>query len=96
MQSTNKFFHLIDGTDVIGDVEASENPNEILIKNPYTIKAGKMIPYMIDVTGEQPKALLLMVMNILWFCPLDEFEEINKAYIEINTGITMDTKLILD
>ncbi len=89
-----RFFKLINGEIIFGDIEALETngQTEILITRPYTIVGSSAVPYMYNVLGISPRAIPIHPMNILWNVPLDEFEEINKAYIQATTGIVTDVK----
>lgn len=81
--NTKRFFHLITGEDVFGEMEVITNSPEILIVEPYTVKNGNMLPYMYDKIGQSPKAIQIHPMQIVWSCPLDEFPEIHQHYSKI-------------
>lgn len=89
-----RFFKLINNEVIFGEVETVDGVNgvELLIKTPYTAKAGKMMPYMIDIMMESPAAVQIHPMNILWSVPLDEFEDAHNAYVEATTGIVTNPK----
>ena len=93
--STNKrCFKLINNEIIFGEIEVIDGPNggEILVKKPYTAKGGKVMPYMLDVLMESPKAVQIHPMNVLWSVPLDEFDEVNRVYIQATTGIITSAK----
>ena len=85
-----RFFHLITKEDVFGEIQVLENNPEILIVEPYTVKNGNMMPYMYNILGISPKAIQIHPMNILWSVPLDEFEELDKQYTKVRTGIILN------
>jgi len=87
-----RFFKLINNEVIFGEIEVIDghNGSEILIKTPYTAKSGKIMPYMLDVMMQSPKAIQIHPMNILWSVPLDEFEDANKLYIQATTDIITD------
>ena len=89
MSIGKRFFKLINDEVIFGEVDVVKGPNanEILIKTPYTAKSGKVMPYMLDVMMQSPKAVQIHPMNVLWSVPLDEFEDANKVYIQATTGI---------
>ena len=90
-----RFFKLINNEVVFGDcetVQKGDGPVEILIKKPYTAKAGNIMPYMMDVMTESPAAIQIHPMNILWNVPLDEFAEADRVYTEATTGIILNPK----
>ncbi len=90
-----RFFKLINNEIVFGECETVQTEAgvvEVLIKKPYTAKAGNIMPYMVDVMTSAPAAIQIHPMNILWTVPLDEFEEANKVYIQATTGIILDPK----
>lgn len=90
-----RLFKLINNEVIFGDIEVvttKEGQSEILIKNPWTAKAGNMMPYMMDVMSEAIGAVQIHPMNILWSCPLEEFKQANDLYIEKTTGIVTDSK----
>lgn len=94
-KTIRRFFKLINNECIFGEIEPINTKNgqtEILIKHPYTVKGGTAIPYMFDVMGIAPGAIQIHPINILWSIPLDEFEEVNKAYIQSTTGIVTDVK----
>lgn len=91
-----RFFKLINNEVIFGDTETvvshEGGPTELLIKTPYTAKAGNIMPYMMDVMTQAPAAVQIHPMNILWSVPLDEFDEAHRAYIQATTGIITDPK----
>lgn len=90
-----RFFKLINNEVVFGECETIKTEGgatEILIKKPYTAKAGNIMPYMVDVMTSAPGAIQIHPMNILWTVPLDEFEEANKVYTEATSGIILNPK----
>ncbi len=93
-KTERRFFKLINGEIIFGDISPIDNNGqmEILITRPYTIVGSDAVPYMYNVLGVSPRAIPIHPMNILWNVPLDEFEEINKAYIQATTGIVTDVK----
>lgn len=101
MSTNNKvgkrFFRLINKEIVFGDCEVipTGNGSEILVKEPYTIKNGKAMPYMYDELMKSPAAVQIHPMNILWSTPLDEFDEIYKIYVEATSGIISTTNRIV-
>lgn len=86
---SKRLFKLINDEVIFGEIEVVTNQHgeEILVKKPYTAKNGKIMPYMLDVLMESPRAVQIHPMNVLWSVPLDEFEHANKAYIQATTGI---------
>jgi|WetSurMetagenome_2_1015567.scaffolds.fasta_scaffold285014_2 hypothetical protein len=94
VKAGKRFFKMINNEVIFGEVEviSTENGNEILIKTPYTAKAGNVMPYMLDVMASAPAAVQIHPMNILWSVPLDEFEEANRVYTEATTGLILDPK----
>ena len=89
MSTSKRCFKLINNEIIFGEIEVIDGPNggEILVKNPYTAKGGKVMPYMLDVLMESPKAVQIHPMNVLWSVPLDEFDEVNRVYIQATTEI---------
>ena len=94
MPAGKRFFKLINGEMVYGDTETvpTMNGTEIVIKKPYMVKNGNAMPYCMDVLPSAPGAIQIHPMNILWTVPLDEFPDIEKAYIKATTGLDIDTK----
>ena len=94
MSTSKRCFKLINNEIIFGEIEVIDGPNggEILVKNPYTAKGGKVMPYMLDVLMESPKAVQIHPMNVLWSVPLDEFDEVNRVYIQATTGIITSAK----
>lgn len=92
-----RFFRTISKEIIFGDCEIIQTANgsEILIKEPYTVKNGKAMPYMYDELMKSPAAIQIHPMNVLWSVPLDEFDEINKIYIEATSGIISTTNRIV-
>lgn len=92
-----RFFRLINQEIIFGECEVMQTANgsEILVREPYTIKHGKAMPYMYDELMKSPAAIQIHPMNILWSTPLDEFDEIEKIYIEATSGIISTTNRIV-
>ena len=92
-KTIRRFFKLITGELIFGEIEPVVNDlgqPEILIIRPYTVSGGRAIPYMYDILGVSPRAVPIHPINVLWNVPLDEFEDINNAYITATTGIETD------
>ena len=86
-----RFFKLINNDMIFGNVEIVPglNGEEILIKQPYTVKDGNAMPYMYAELTESPKAVQIHPINVLWSVPLDEFAGLNKIYIQATTGLIL-------
>lgn len=94
----NRFFRLIEGTNIFGEVQTVETEGghvEILIKHPYTVKGGNVMPYMVEDAGNAPGAIQIHPMNVLWTVPLDEFKEINEYYKKQTSQIITPTSNII-
>jgi hypothetical protein len=90
-----RFFKLVNNEVVFGDCETIEKEGggvEILIKKPFTVVNGKIMPYMSNVMMASPAAIQIHPMNILWTVPLDEFEEVYNVYSEATSGIILNPK----
>lgn len=90
-----RFFKLINGDNVFGEIETVQTESgqtEIIIKKPFTAKHSNMMPYMADEVGESPGGIQIHPMNVVWSVPLSEFPELNKAHIEVTTGLVTETK----
>ncbi len=90
-----RLFKLINDETVFGEIETITTNNgqtEILIKNPWTAKAGNMMPYMMDIMTEPVGAIQIHPMNIVWSAPLDEFKQAHDLYVEKTTGIVTNSK----
>jgi hypothetical protein len=91
MKAGKRFFKLINGEMVYGDTETvpTQNGTEIIIKKPYMVKGGNVMPYCMDVLPSAPGAIQIHPMNILWTVPLDEFPDVEEAYIKATSGIVL-------
>lgn len=90
-----RMFKLITNELVFGDVEVITNnggQGEFLIKGPYTAIEGNIMPYCHLDLNASPSAIQVHPMNVIWQVPLDEFEELNRLYLQATTGIVTDTK----
>lgn len=87
-----KVIKLINGEIVFGSVEAvdSGNGTEILIKQPYQAQSGNIFPYGIKDLGNGPGAIQIHPMNVLWINPLEDFPEIENAYLKATTNIAVN------
>jgi hypothetical protein len=94
MKAGKRFFKLINGEMVYGETETvpTQNGTEIIIKKPYMVKNGNVMPYCMDVLPSAPGAIQIHPMNILWTVPLDEFPEVLKAYTKATTGLDVPDK----
>ena len=92
MQAGKRFFKLINGEMVYGETETvpTINGTEIIIKKPYMVKNGNVMPYCMDVLPSAPGAIQIHPINVLWTVPLDEFPEVEKAYIKATTGLDIE------
>jgi len=93
-----KVIKLINGEIVFGSVEAVDgiNGQEILIKQPYQAQGGNIFPYGIKDLGNGPGAIQIHPMNVLWINPLEDFPEIQTAYLKATTNIEVnDTPKII-
>jgi hypothetical protein len=98
MQAGKRFFKLINGEMVYGETETvpTQNGTEIIIKKPYMVQNGNVMPYCMDVLPSAPGAIQIHPMNILWTVPLDEFPDVDKAYTKATTGLDVpDTPKII-
>ena len=89
MAIAKKCLKLITGEVVFGEVEAAENGQDILVINPYTAENGNVMKYMFNTMTESPKAIQVNPVNIVWSCPLDEFEQANKVYLEQTSSLIL-------
>jgi hypothetical protein len=56
------------------------------------VQNGNVMPYCMDVLPTAPGAIQIHPMNILWTVPLDEFPDVEKAYIKATTGLEVEEK----
>jgi len=94
MANVKKVIKLITGEIIFGNMEGVESANgqEILIKQPYQAKEGNIMPYGILDLGNGPGAVQIHPMNVIWSSPLEDFPEIEKAYLKATTGIEIQEK----
>lgn len=100
VQNTNnkigkRVFKLITGEMVFGDCESVTTSNgnvEILIKHPYTPLNGGIAAYCMAEMASPVAAIQIHPMNIIWQCPLNEFEQVDAAYTQATTGIITSSK----
>lgn len=94
-----KVLGLINGDIVFGNMEGIETEGgvEILVKQPYQAKGGNIMPYRIQDLGNAPGAIQLHPMNVVWSSPLEDFPEIQTAYLKATTNIEVSTapKIVL-
>ena len=92
MATVKKVIKLLNGEIVFGIVEAvpTENGSEILIRKPYQAEGGNIFPYGIKDLGNGPGAIQIHPINILWVNPLEDFPEIEHAYLKATTNIQVD------
>jgi hypothetical protein len=86
--TVQRFIKLINNDIIFG--EMSGNEQMIFIEKPFTVIKGQVMPYMMEHTNAELKALEVHQMNILWSVPLDEFPAICDVYNKALDGITSD------
>lgn len=91
LSSKKMFLHLLEGTVIFGDCVGitTENGVEIQVKQPFTIKNQKVMPYMTDIVGSAPGAINIHPINVLWSVPLDEFPALEELYTKETSGIVL-------
>jgi len=84
-----KVIKLITGDIIFGNMEGVDTGagQEILVIKPYQAKDGNIMPYGILDLGSAPAAVQIHPMNIIWSAPLDDFPEIERAYIKATTNL---------
>lgn len=94
MANVKKVIKLITGEIIFGNMEGVETANgqEILVKRPYQAKDGNIMPYGILDLGNAPGAVQIHPMNVIWSSPLEDFPEIETAYLKATTGIEVQEK----
>jgi len=88
----NRVLRLLNGDTIFGEseiVHGGLNGDEILIKKPFTSVDGNMGPYMVNIMGSGPGAVQIHPMNIMWSCPLDEFQVANEQYIKATSSLIL-------
>lgn len=97
--AVKKLIKIITGELIFGSMEGVDTPNgqEILIKQPYQAKEGNIMPYGILDLGNAPGAVQIHPMNVIWSSPLEDFPEIETAYLKATTSIEVNEtpKIIL-
>jgi hypothetical protein len=68
------------------------NGEEILIKQPYEAKDGNIMPYGIKDLGNGPGAIQIHPINVVWINPLEDFPEVQTAYLKATTNIEVPDK----
>jgi len=87
-----RVFKLITNEVIFGNCESVQLANtvEILIKQPFIAQGnGKISPYMSNQMGNAPGAIQIHPMNVIWAVPLDEFPEVEKAYVKETSGFIL-------
>lgn len=94
MAQVKKVIKLINGEIIFGNMEGVETPNgtEILVVKPYQAIGGNIMPYCMQDLGNAPGAVQIHPMNVLWSSPLEDFPEVETAYIKATTGLEVDSK----
>ena len=92
--AVKKVIKIMTGDIIFGNMESVDGPGgkEILVKQPFQAKDGNIMPYGVLDLGSAPAAIQIHPMNIVWSAPLDDFPDVEKAYVKATSGIELESK----